>query len=169
MSVHVIDSSRPQNLASLFGAGENGERIIVWDDGGADNMEEERKAWEATMVRHFVGVGVPTDWSMGSTSPNLILTKIRNMTPRRTKTTEVIRMRTRMGMTTMMVPEAPQANDAPLAKATRARANVENSMSKYVPHSQLRYIPHGFSCSFSNTAATTDVSRSTRYLPCTFK
>jgi cell division control protein 45 len=53
LSVHVIDSSRPQNLASLFGAGENGERIIVWDDGGADNMEEERKAWEATAARHF--------------------------------------------------------------------------------------------------------------------
>jgi cell division control protein 45 len=53
MSVHIIDSSRPQNLSSLFGAGENGERIIVWDDGGADNMEEEKKAWEATVVRDF--------------------------------------------------------------------------------------------------------------------
>ena len=110
MSVHVIDSSRPQSLASLFGAGENGERIIVWDDGGADNMEEERKAWEATMVRRFVGVRVQTDWSMDSTSPNLILTKILIMTPRRTKTTEVMRMM-EMEMTTTMVPEPPQAND----------------------------------------------------------
>ena len=140
MSVHVIDSSRPQNLASLFGAGGNGERIIIWDDGGADNMEEERKAWEATMVRRFVGIVVQTDWSKGSTSPNLILMRIRNMTPRRTKTTEVMRTRMRMEMTTMMVPEPRQANDAPWAKATRARANVENSMSQYVPRSHLRCI-----------------------------
>ncbi|KAF7295344.1 Cell division control protein 45 [Mycena indigotica] len=47
MSVHVIDSARPQNLSSLFGAGEAGERIIVWDDGAAADLEEERKAWEA--------------------------------------------------------------------------------------------------------------------------
>ncbi|KIM87549.1 hypothetical protein PILCRDRAFT_85952 [Piloderma croceum F 1598] len=47
LSVHVIDSLRPQNLSSLFAAGENGERIIVWDDGGAEEMEEERQAWEA--------------------------------------------------------------------------------------------------------------------------
>ncbi|KAL4253840.1 CDC45 family protein [Abortiporus biennis] len=46
LTVHVIDSSRPQNLSSLFGGGENGERIVIWDDGGAENMEEERKAWE---------------------------------------------------------------------------------------------------------------------------
>ena len=50
LSVHVIDSSRPQNLSSLFGGGENGERIIVWDDGGAERMEEERKAWEVLTV-----------------------------------------------------------------------------------------------------------------------
>jgi cell division control protein 45 len=49
--VHVIDSLRPQNLSSLFAAGDNGERIIVWDDGGAEEMEEERKAWEADTVR----------------------------------------------------------------------------------------------------------------------
>ncbi|ETW85742.1 hypothetical protein HETIRDRAFT_310882 [Heterobasidion irregulare TC 32-1] len=47
LSVHIIDSSRPQNLSSLFGGGDNGERIVVWDDGGAENLEEERKAWEA--------------------------------------------------------------------------------------------------------------------------
>nr|GAT59629.1 cell division control protein 45 [Mycena chlorophos] len=47
MSVHVIDSARPQNLSSLFGAGEAGERIVVWDDGAAADLEEERKAWEA--------------------------------------------------------------------------------------------------------------------------
>ncbi|EGN96057.1 hypothetical protein SERLA73DRAFT_112122 [Serpula lacrymans var. lacrymans S7.3] len=47
LSVHVVDSTRPQNLSSLFGGGENGDRIIVWDDGRAENMQEERKAWEA--------------------------------------------------------------------------------------------------------------------------
>jgi len=51
--VHIIDSSRPQNLATLFGAGENGDRIIIWDDGGAEKLEEERKAWEAIMVSLF--------------------------------------------------------------------------------------------------------------------
>lgn len=48
--VHIIDSSRPQNLATLFGTGPNGDRIIIWDDGGAEKLEEERKAWEAIMV-----------------------------------------------------------------------------------------------------------------------
>lgn len=48
-TVHVIDSARPQNLSSLFGAGENGDRIVVWDDGGAEKLDEERKAWEALM------------------------------------------------------------------------------------------------------------------------
>ncbi|TCD66689.1 hypothetical protein EIP91_001043 [Steccherinum ochraceum] len=46
LTVHVIDSSRPQNLSSLFGAGENGERIVIWDDGGAEGMQEDKKAWE---------------------------------------------------------------------------------------------------------------------------
>ncbi len=50
LTVHVIDSSRPQNLSSLFGAGEAGERIVIWDDGGAELMEEERKAWEVLTV-----------------------------------------------------------------------------------------------------------------------
>jgi cell division control protein 45 len=54
VTVHIIDSSRPQNLATLFGAGENGDRIIIWDDGGAEKLEEERKAWEAIMVSLFV-------------------------------------------------------------------------------------------------------------------
>ncbi|KAJ6488576.1 CDC45-like protein [Mycena vitilis] len=47
MSVHVIDSARPQNLSSLFGGGEAGDRIVVWDDGSAEDLGEERKAWEA--------------------------------------------------------------------------------------------------------------------------
>lgn len=44
--VHVIDSGRPQNLSSLFGGGEGSERVIVWDDGGAERLDEERKAWD---------------------------------------------------------------------------------------------------------------------------
>lgn len=51
ITVHVIDSSRPQNLSSLFGGGEAGERIVIWDDGGAEQMDEERKAWEVLTVR----------------------------------------------------------------------------------------------------------------------
>ncbi|KAG2149379.1 CDC45 family [Suillus clintonianus] len=47
LTVHIIDSNRPQNLANMFSGGENGERFIVWDDGEAENMGEERKAWEA--------------------------------------------------------------------------------------------------------------------------
>jgi cell division control protein 45 len=50
VTIHVIDSSRPQNLSTLFAAGENGERIIVWDDGDAENLDNERKAWEALTV-----------------------------------------------------------------------------------------------------------------------
>jgi cell division control protein 45 len=50
VAIHVIDSSRPQNLSTLFGSGDNGDRVIIWDDGGAENLREERKAWEALMV-----------------------------------------------------------------------------------------------------------------------
>ncbi|KAJ7582626.1 CDC45-like protein [Mycena floridula] len=47
ITVHIIDSARPQNLSSLFGGGDNGERIVVWDDGNAESLEEERKSWTA--------------------------------------------------------------------------------------------------------------------------
>ncbi|KAH8116934.1 CDC45-like protein [Phellopilus nigrolimitatus] len=43
LRVHIIDANRPQNLASLFGPD---EKIVVWDDGGAEQLEEQRKAWE---------------------------------------------------------------------------------------------------------------------------
>ncbi|KAL1944584.1 hypothetical protein VTO73DRAFT_3014 [Trametes versicolor] len=46
LTVHIIDSSRPQNLSSVFGGGENGDRIVVWDDGGVEGLQDERKAWE---------------------------------------------------------------------------------------------------------------------------
>ncbi len=50
LTVHVIDSSRPQNLSSLFAGGEMGEHIVIWDDGKADQMQDERKAWEVLTV-----------------------------------------------------------------------------------------------------------------------
>lgn len=50
LTVHIIDSSRPQNLSSVFGGGENGDRIVIWDDGGVEHLEEERKAWEVLTV-----------------------------------------------------------------------------------------------------------------------
>lgn len=60
LTVHVIDSSRPQNLSSVFGAGENGDRIVVWDDGGVELLQEERKAWEVLAVR--TSVILPPQW-----------------------------------------------------------------------------------------------------------
>ncbi|KAG9318325.1 CDC45 family [Chiua virens] len=47
LTVYVIDSTRPQNLASLFGGGDIGDRIVLWDDGEVNNMDVQRQAWEA--------------------------------------------------------------------------------------------------------------------------
>jgi cell division control protein 45 len=47
VSIHIIDSARPLSLPSLFGVGENGDRIVVWDDGGAEKLEDVKKSWEA--------------------------------------------------------------------------------------------------------------------------
>lgn len=47
LTIHVIDSSRPFSLDNLFTAGEIGDRIVLWDDGHADTLVEERQAWEA--------------------------------------------------------------------------------------------------------------------------
>ncbi|PFH50087.1 hypothetical protein AMATHDRAFT_61914 [Amanita thiersii Skay4041] len=44
--VHVIDSARPLSLPSLFSSGDNGNRIVVWDDGGAEKLEDIKKSWE---------------------------------------------------------------------------------------------------------------------------
>ena len=38
LRVHIIDSNRPQNLASLFGPD---EKIVIWDDGGAEEGWED--------------------------------------------------------------------------------------------------------------------------------
>jgi len=51
LSVHVLDSLRPQNLSSLFDDSDEGRRVVVWDDGTADNMKPERTAFETLMVR----------------------------------------------------------------------------------------------------------------------
>lgn len=51
LTIHVIDSTRPQNLATLFGGGDIGDRIVLWDDGEVENMDPQRKAWEALEVR----------------------------------------------------------------------------------------------------------------------
>ena len=57
VTVHLIDSSRPWNLANAFGGfggGEDNEaRIVVWDDGFNDpkEFEELRKSWESLEVR----------------------------------------------------------------------------------------------------------------------
>jgi cell division control protein 45 len=53
VAVHIIDSSRPQNLATLFGTGDNGDRIIIWDDGGSEKLDKELEAWEALTVRLY--------------------------------------------------------------------------------------------------------------------
>ena len=42
--VHIIDSNRPRNLSSLFGPD---QKIVVWDDGDAEGLQEQKEAWEA--------------------------------------------------------------------------------------------------------------------------
>ena len=56
LTVHVIDSGRPQNLSTLFGGEPEVDRVVIWDDGGANDMEEEKQAWEALMVRVFFSI-----------------------------------------------------------------------------------------------------------------
>ena len=33
--------------------GERGEKIVIWDDGGVEKLQEEMKSYEALMVRVF--------------------------------------------------------------------------------------------------------------------
>lgn len=56
LTIHVIDSNRPQNLSTLFGSGNDDidERIILWDDGSAAKMQDERKAWESVLVSFYL-------------------------------------------------------------------------------------------------------------------
>ena len=44
LRIHIIDSTRPQNLSSLFGPD---QKIVVWDDGGAEELVAQKEAWEA--------------------------------------------------------------------------------------------------------------------------
>lgn len=50
VSIHIIDSSRPMALPNLFLGGENGSRMLVWDDGHAEKLVEEKKSWEIIEV-----------------------------------------------------------------------------------------------------------------------
>lgn len=53
-TLHVIDSHRPYNLDNLFSAHPEAEKIILWDDGDAEeDMKEERSAYEALQVGHL--------------------------------------------------------------------------------------------------------------------
>lgn len=54
LTVHVIDSARPQNLSSLFGAEAEAEQVLIWDDGGVTELDEVKEAWEALMVREML-------------------------------------------------------------------------------------------------------------------
>ncbi|KAG8907305.1 hypothetical protein FRB99_004754 [Tulasnella sp. 403] len=56
VTIHIIDSARPFELRNLFGAagvvaeGEDepqGPRVVVWDDGHAEKLQEERVAFDA--------------------------------------------------------------------------------------------------------------------------
>ena len=53
LTVHIVDSFRPQNLASLFDSSAEGRRIVVWDDGSAAHLLDEREAWETLAVSMF--------------------------------------------------------------------------------------------------------------------
>ncbi|KAH7340891.1 CDC45-like protein [Rhizoctonia solani] len=46
VTIHVIDSMRPQNLSNLFAPGREGERIRVWDNGEALKLEKQKEAYE---------------------------------------------------------------------------------------------------------------------------
>ena len=60
VTFHVIDSIRPFSLDSLFMGGTNGDRIIVWDDGDAENLVKELKvSWEILTVCFFQCLGCP--------------------------------------------------------------------------------------------------------------
>lgn len=66
LTVHVLDSTRPVELMNMFGGvgtragddeeGEDGERaeadtrVLVWDDGSAEKIEDLRSAWETIQV-----------------------------------------------------------------------------------------------------------------------
>jgi hypothetical protein len=83
LTVHVIDSGRPQNLSSLFGGEPEADRVVIWDDGGADDLEEEKKAWEALMVC-ALSIGEDTCSCESSMSLSLIPTQTQKTTQKKT-------------------------------------------------------------------------------------
>jgi cell division control protein 45 len=50
LTIHVLDSLRPQNLGSLFDESDEGKRVVVWDDGTAENMKNVQTAFETITV-----------------------------------------------------------------------------------------------------------------------
>jgi cell division control protein 45 len=58
LHIHIIDSSRPYNLSTLFGMGP-AERIVVWDDDRVAKMDEVRTAWFAIEVRSMLSFDAP--------------------------------------------------------------------------------------------------------------
>ncbi|KAL5635563.1 hypothetical protein ACGC1H_004385 [Rhizoctonia solani] len=46
VAIHVIDSTRPQNLSNLYAPGREGERVRVWDNGEALELEKQKEAYE---------------------------------------------------------------------------------------------------------------------------
>lgn len=53
VTIHVIDSSRPISLTNLFMGGDNGNRVVIWDDDDSSKLVEEKKAWETLEVSQF--------------------------------------------------------------------------------------------------------------------
>jgi hypothetical protein len=96
LSVHVIDSSRPQNLGNLFAAGEMSDRIIVWDDGDVEKLKEEKTAWEALTVS--AQFQYPTSNSTAAPPVSMSRSPIQTKIPRRSL---MMRWRTKMRMVGM--------------------------------------------------------------------
>ena len=58
VTIHVIDSSRPISLTNLFMGGENGNRVLIWDDEDSlSRYKEEKRAWEVVEVREACSYG----------------------------------------------------------------------------------------------------------------
>jgi hypothetical protein len=103
LTLHVIDSMRPYNLSSLFLGGDIGERFIIWDDGEADKLQEEQKAWETLQV-----CNIPNKFDFAhrvcSTNLNWVQTmnclnrSRRKMTSRQAISTMMMMMATTKGM-----------------------------------------------------------------------
>jgi hypothetical protein len=109
LSVHVIDSTRPQNLGNLFAAGEAADRIIVWDDDEVEKLQEERIAWEALTVS---SLGLCSHW--GRLILFLSMNQSRTLTKTRmTRWTEIRTAKTRRAGARMAKKKTPTARRPP--------------------------------------------------------